>query len=155
MTIVRVVLLATGLLAAGYGVALLSDNPPVIILRIVIWAVAAVVIHDAVVAPICVVMGFAGRRALPRRWWSPVAVAGLCSLVLVLLAVPVFDKPGMHPDNMSVLDRDYHQGLLLALAVVWAAVPAYLLMTRVLPVRQDQMVERQRAQDVESQPPPA
>lgn len=90
---------------------------------------------------------------IPLRWQSPFAVAGLCSVVLVLLAIPVFSRPGMRPDNPSVLDRDYPLGLAVALAVVWCCVPVYLLVRR-LPVRQDQMVDRQGADDVERQPPP-
>jgi hypothetical protein len=54
---------------------------------------------------------------------------------LVLLAIPVFDKPGMRPDNLTVLDRNYHAGLWISLAVVWARVPLYLLAARLLPVR--------------------
>ncbi len=44
----------------------------------------------------------AGRRS---RW------PHFCSVVLVLLAIPVYGKPGMRSDNMTVLDRNYPMGL--------------------------------------------
>ena len=67
--------------------------------------------------------------------------------------IPVYDKPGLQPDNASVLDRDYQWGFWVALAVVWAAALLYLIVNRVLPVRQNDMVEQQRAGNVEAQPP--
>jgi hypothetical protein len=84
------------------------------------------VVHDAVFAPACVALGFATRRLIPGKWWLPIAIAALCSVVLVLLAVPVYSKPGMRPDNMSVLDRDYPLGLSISLAVVWLCVLLYI-----------------------------
>jgi hypothetical protein len=154
VTWIRVLVLAGGFAIAGYGAALLLENPRVILVRIVVWALVGVVLHDLVFAPLSAALGFAGRRLLPSRWWAPVTVAALCSVVLVFLAVPVFDKPGLRPDNRTVLDRNYPLGLWISLAIVWACVPLYLVATRVLPVRQNQAVDRQGADDVEGQPPP-
>jgi hypothetical protein len=149
----QAVLMVFGAVIAAYGFVLLWDNPRVILFRIVVWALAGVVLHDLVFAPVCAAVGFAARRLIPNRWWAPVALAALCTVVLVMLAIPVYDKPGMRPDNLTVLDRDYHAGLWISLVIVWACVPVYLLATRLLPVRQNQVVERERADDVEGQPP--
>ncbi|MEW5813511.1 MAG: hypothetical protein AB1925_29140 [Actinomycetota bacterium] len=153
MTAVRVILVAAGLVLGAYGAVLLLDDPPVVLMRIAIWAAAGVLLHDFVFAPVCAALGFAGQRLVPAGWRTPVAVAALCSVVLALLAVPVYDKPGMRPDNMTVLDRDYVVGFWIALAVVWVCVPLWVLARRVLPVRQDQVVDSQRADHVERQPP--
>jgi NADH:ubiquinone oxidoreductase subunit 6 (subunit J) len=153
MTAIRVVLLLAGLGLGLYGAVLLYDNPPVILLRIAIWAGAGVLLHDFVFAPVSAALGWAGRRVIPSSVRVPVGVAGLCVVVLALLAVPVFDKPGAHRDNFTVLDRDYHQGLLLAVGAVAVALLCYLLASRLLPIRQDQVVDRQRADDVDRQPP--
>jgi hypothetical protein len=151
--IARVTLVVLGLVVGVYGAVLVLDNPPVIIIRIVVWALLGIVLHDLVFAPICVALGFAGRRLIPGRWWPPIALAALCSVVLVFLAVPVYGKPGMRPDNMTVLDRNYKLGLWISLAIVWACVPLYYLAMRLLPVRQDEMVDQESADDVERQPP--
>ncbi|MEH3143116.1 MAG: hypothetical protein PGN37_23745 [Mycobacterium kyogaense] len=132
MTVLRAVLIAAGVALAAYGALLLVDDPPEVLLRIAIWAAAGVILHDFVFAPVCAALGFAGRRLVPAGWRAPVAVAALCSVVLALLAVPVYDKPGMRPDNMTVLDRDYVPGFWIALAVIWACVPLYVLGQRVL-----------------------
>jgi len=150
---VRIVLGLVGIVVGAYGVLLLWENPPVIIMRILVWALVGVVVHDLVFAPLCVAVGFAGRRLIPGRWWTPIGVAALCSVVLAVLAVPVYGKPGLKPDNPTVLDRDYQFGLWVSLAIVWACVPVYYLVRRRLPVRQDQVVEQQGADHVEGQPP--
>jgi hypothetical protein len=170
---VRVLLVALGVALGGYGAVLLWENPPVIIMRILVWSVVGVVLHDLVFAPVCVALGFAGRRLIPGNWWPPIAVGAFCSVVLVFLAIPVYGKPGMRPDNMTVLDRNYPLGFWISLALVWACVPLFLLMTTLrrrghsnsthvnlgdstqqLPVGQDEVVEQQSADDVERQPPP-
>jgi hypothetical protein len=155
MAAARVLFMLAGLVAGGYGAWLVWEFPWVIIVRIAVWAAAGVVLHDFVFAPLCAAFGFAGRRIVRGRWWKPVTVAALCTAVLVLLAIPVYSKPGAHADNPTVVDRDYPLGLLLSLAIVWACVPLYHLITRWLPVRQDEVIEQQRAGDVEREPPPA
>jgi hypothetical protein len=153
LTATRVILMGLGLALGAYGAVLVWENPPVIIMRILVWAAVGVILHDMVFAPLCVALGFAGRRLIPGKWWPPVAVAAFCSAVLVFLAIPVFAKPGMRPDNMTVLDRDYPLGLWISLSIVWACVPLYYLAMRLLPVGKNEVVEREGADDVEGQPP--
>src|SRR5215212_2830981 len=158
--IARVTLIALGLAVGVYGAVLVWDNPPVIIMRILVWALVGLVLHDLVFAPVCVALGFAGRRLIPGKWWPPIAVAAFCSVVLVVLAIPVYGKPGLRPDNMTVLDRNYPRGLWISLAIVWACVPIYYLAravhlpyasTQQLPVGQDEVVEQQSTDDVDRQ----
>jgi hypothetical protein len=124
---VRFALIVVGLALGGYGAVLVWDNPPVIIMRILVWALIGLLLHDLVFAPVCVALGFVGRRLIPGKWWPPIAVAAFCSVVLVFLAIPVYGKPGMRPDNVTVLDRNYPMGLWISLAIVWACVPVYYL----------------------------
>ncbi len=126
MSAIRVALGVLGVGIIGYGALLVLDNPWMVMLYIGIWAAAGVILHDFVFAPLCVALGFAGRRLLPRRWWAPIGVAALCSVILLLLGVPVFDRPGAREDNHTVLDRNYPLGLWISLAVVWVAVAAYI-----------------------------
>lgn len=149
----RAVLILAGLAIAGYGVVLLWDFPWEVILNIGIWAAAGVVLHDFVFAPLCAAAGWAARPLIRGRLWSPVVVAAICSVALVLLAIPVYSRPGAHADNATVLDRDYPVGFWIAVAVVWACVPLYYLISRLLPVREDEVVDQQRADDVQSEPP--
>jgi len=153
MTDVRGLLIALGLAVGVYGAVLVLDNPTEVIIRIGVWAAIGVLLHDAVFAPACLALGFAARRILPRSWWSAILVAALCTIVLVLLAIPVYNKPGLQPDNASVLDRDYHWGFWVSLAVVWGAAVLYLIASRLLPVRQNHVVQQQSPGHIEAQPP--
>lgn len=153
MTAARILLVVVGVAVGAYGAVLLWDFSSTVLVRIVVWALVGVVVHDFVFAPLCAAAGFTGRRFIPARWQSPVAVAALCTVVLVVLAIPVYDKPGLKPDNPTVLDRDYHLGFWISVAVVWVCVPLYYLLVRRLPVRQDQMIDGKGADDVERQPP--
>jgi hypothetical protein len=154
MTATRVLLAVAGIALGGYGALLVWQNPPVIIVRIVVWALVAVVVHDFVFAPLCAAAGWVGHRLIPAGSRSPIAVAVLCSVMLVLLAVPVYGRPGMRPDNMTVLDRDYPLGLAVSLGVVWLSVLVYGLCKRLSPVGQDDIVEHERADHVDRQPEP-
>lgn len=153
MNVIRAMLILAGLALGSYGAVLLLDNPPVILLRIAIWAGAGVLLHDFVFAPIGAALGWAGTRLIPAPLRVPVGVAALAVAVLGLLAIPVYDKPGFHRDNLTVLDRDYHQGLLLAVGAVGVALLCHVLAARLLPVRQDEMVDQQGPGDVDRQPP--
>ena len=110
MTAARTILVISGVMIGLYGVVLLWDHSPTVLVRIAVWALVGVAVHDFVFAPLCVAAGLAGRPLLPARWQSPVAVAALCTVVLAVLAVPVFNKPGLKPDNPTVLDRNYPLG---------------------------------------------
>ncbi len=153
MTAVRVLLVAVGLAVGAYGAVLLWDNPPVVLVRIVVWAAvgcggARLRVRAAVRRG-----GIGGSAAAP----GAVAVAGRGGRAVHRRAGAARDsgvrQAGMRPDNPTVLDRDYPLGLWISLAVVWACVPLYYLVMRLLPVRQDQVVEREGADDVERQPP--
>jgi NADH:ubiquinone oxidoreductase subunit 6 (subunit J) len=150
---VRAALVIVGLVIGGYGVWLLWEFPWAVIVNIAVWAGVGVVVHDFVFAPLCALLGWSGRRLIRGRWWAPVSVAAVCTVVLALLAIPVYAKPGAHPDNPTVLDRNYPMGLLIALAVVWACVPLYHVIAGRLPVREDEAVDQECADDVESEPP--
>lgn len=142
MTAIRAFLMLAGIAVGAYGAVLLLDNPTKILIRIALWAGVGVLLHDAVFAPLCVALGFAGKRILPRSWWSPLMVASLCSAVLVLLAIPVYNKPGRQLDTPSALDRDYHWGLWVSLAIVWGAAALILVGKHLLPVRQNKGVQQ-------------
>lgn len=121
----RWALVAMGVAIGGYGAWQLWEFPTDALLRIAVWAAAGVIIHDFVFAPLTAALGYTSRRLIKGRWWPPVAVAAMCSITLVLLAIAVFDTPGAKPDNPSVLDRDYPLGLGVSLALVWASVPLW------------------------------
>ena len=124
MTGVRWVLGGTGVLLIGAGLFLL---PWQALASLLLWSVGLVVLHDAVFAPLSTLAGWSGARFLPPPARTPVLVASGVSVTLVLLALPVLGSADRRPDNPSVLDRDYGGGLAAALALVWLAAAAAVL----------------------------
>lgn len=121
MTAIRGLLGALGVLVGLYGAwLLLSRTDTDQLLSAVVWLGGGVVLHDAVLAPVVVVVGVLAARVLPGVVRAPLAVVGVVVGSLTLLSLPVL--LGREPANPTLLDRDYTTGWLLVVAVVVVAV---------------------------------
>lgn len=109
----RVALGAVGLAAATYGLMMLDDRGPENLRAVVTWLVAGVILHDAVLAPLTILVCPVGARVLPGRFRAPVAGGLLVVGSVTLLAVPVLGRFGARSDNPTLLDRDYTTGWLV------------------------------------------
>jgi len=128
MTAARWTLGGIGVLLIGAGLLLLPWQG---LVSLLLWSVGLVVLHDAVFAPLSTLAGWSGARLLPPPTRTPVLAAGMVTVTLVLLALPVLGSGDRRPDNPSVLDRDYGLGLAAALSLVWLfAVVAVLVNVR-------------------------
>ncbi|WP_433681913.1 hypothetical protein [Nocardia sp. CA-119907] len=122
MTAVRILLLILGVWLGWYGISGLFDLPPTDLASVAIWFAGGILVHDAVFAPVCAAFGLTARRLLPPTWWAVTASGAICSVALVLIALPVLDRRNTMPSNPTVLDRDYPLGLTVALLLVWSLV---------------------------------
>ncbi|WP_024799493.1 hypothetical protein [Nocardia sp. BMG51109] len=122
MTAIRVLLGLGGIWLAWYGIDLVLEQDSTSLMSTARWFVGGILIHDAIVAPLCAVVALLARRLFPASWWASIAWGGLCTATLVVVAVPVVQRSGAVPGNPTILDRDYHTGLLIAIAVVWVVV---------------------------------
>src|SRR5262249_20998891 len=125
----RWLLYLAGSAALAYGVSQIAANPhgwtpPAAITR---WFIAWIIIHDVLVAPATLPAGMLVRRLIPPayRWFL---TSGLVvSATLVLVALPQLRGYGRSPGNPSIQPRDYTEGLLIALAVIWGTVAVLCL----------------------------
>ncbi|WP_030523493.1 hypothetical protein [Nocardia rhamnosiphila] len=122
MTATRVLLLLGGIWLGWYGITLVLELGPADQISLAWWFAGGILLHDAVIAPLCAGLGLAARRILPANWWAPATVGAVCTLTLAVLAIPVVGRAGANPANPTVLDRDFGTGLLVAISVVWALV---------------------------------
>ncbi|MER6970500.1 hypothetical protein ABT304_05540 [Nocardioides sp. NPDC000445] len=114
----RRAMILLGAVGMAYGAWLLVSRQDLgQIVEVVLWLAAAVVIHDGILAPAVLGLGWLGGRLLPRA----VARGAVTVLVLLgpatLIAIPVVGRFGAKPDNPTLLDRDYTQGLLVFAAL--------------------------------------
>jgi hypothetical protein len=88
------------------------------------WVVGSAVVHDVVVVPAVVAVGWLGRRVVPAPAW-PAVRAGLAAAgVLAVVAWPFVRGYGRDPANPSLLPRDYGAGLAAGLAAIALATAA-------------------------------
>jgi hypothetical protein len=63
--------------------------------RVVVWLVAGIVVHDGLLAPLGVVSGWLVARRSPQRARPVVRFAGLALLTVLLLLVPLLATGGL------------------------------------------------------------
>ena len=76
-------------------------------------------LHDAVVVPVVVALGWLASRWLPPAARGPVRGALALSAILVVFAYPLVRRLGARPTNSSALPLHYGPNLALVLGVVW------------------------------------
>ncbi len=133
MNAARGLLGLTGVCAGLWGAWLLlgPDGPGAAdLVSTAIWLAGGVLLHDVVLAPLALLLGFVALRVLPGPWRAA-AVGGLVVLGSVtLLAIPVLGRFGAKPDNPTLLDRAYGPGWLVVAACVVAGSVVVALVRR-------------------------
>lgn len=119
--VARAILIAFGALLLGVaGAALVAGVPPQQWLGILLWLASAVVLHDAVFAPLVLVGTRLLRRVGARVSWLPIAVVQSALVVgaaLTLVAFPGIRSQQVGARSPSVLVFDY----ATQLGLIWAA----------------------------------
>ncbi|SFF13357.1 hypothetical protein [Blastococcus tunisiensis] len=123
----RWLFLLPGLAAVGYGgYGLVTAGSRVPLDSWLTWFVGAALLHDLVIAPVWIGLGWLAARVLPAPARGPAVVAAAVTGVLTLVAMPFVLAPGYSPGNPSFLPREYGRNLLLIdlavllVAAVWA-----------------------------------
>lgn len=104
---VRALLIAVGVGFGLRGVWLMRDFTREQLTSEAFWLVGGVVLHDAVLAPVVVVLGFAASRLLPGHFRSSTATAFLVWGTLTVAFLPVLSGQGGKPGNDTILGKPY------------------------------------------------
>ena len=92
----RLFLGATGLGLGLVGVwQFVAHVPTTGWVRVVVWLVAGIVVHDGLLAPMGVASGWLVARPSPERVRPVVRLVGLALLTVVLLVVPLLATGGL------------------------------------------------------------
>ncbi|MFE1988128.1 hypothetical protein [Streptomyces mirabilis] len=119
--VLRLLAGAAGLALMGVGASLLLDRQQDL-MGVLEWLGGAVVLHDALIAPLVLLVGLVLVRGGVR---GPVRGALLVAGALTAVALPVLLRPGPRA-NSTVLPLDYPRNWLLTLVAV-ATVTALLV----------------------------
>jgi hypothetical protein len=143
----RLMLGTLGALLGGYGAFRILQQPershPTELAK---WLVAAVIVHDGVIAPVTIALGFVIAtvvRPRARRYLQGALIAGL---LMTAVAAPLIYRHGTQPAGTVLTSQDYvaHVAWLWVLIAAGAAT-AYLV--RVVGDR------GQRASEAKDRPP--
>jgi hypothetical protein len=121
---------AGGLLLTFGSFRLVTELDASDLLALVVWLIAAVVLHDGLIAPITVGTGVALTRVPPRarRYLQGGLIAGA---LITVIAIPLIMRRGTQPESKAILLRDYAANLSLLLGLT-VAVALVLYALRVL-----------------------
>jgi hypothetical protein len=108
----------------AWGAWLIFDLGTASWLSLGLWLAGGVLGHDALLAPIVVVLGVLATRLAPSAARAPLAVALIVWGSITLVAVPVLGRFGALSDNPTLLDRPYQTSWLVLTGLVAAAVAA-------------------------------
>ena len=132
MNRIRLVIGAIGVLIAAYGGwRILTTARLTRPLELGEWLIGALVVHDALLAPLTALFGIGLHRVMARR--APRAgryVAGVLvvAAMVVVVGVPLIHRRGHTPSGSTLEARNYGGGLAVILGVVVAfGVFAYVI----------------------------
>ena len=120
---VRVLLVLVGVVAAAYGTWRLLDLGWPNTRATLPWLAGGVLLHDAVFAPVVLMVSLVATRTAPRRWLAPAVVALVVLVPVTLAGIPELGRLGARADRPTLLDRDYWRGwwAMVTLVVVLVA----------------------------------
>ena len=117
----RVLLGLTGVAAVGWGFWLLHDDGLERWRSQVVWLASGVLAHDAVIAPLVVILGVAAARVWRSRARGTIAVGFVVWATVTVAVANVLLPIGGRPDNPSLMNRPYVLAWLAFTGVVIAA----------------------------------
>ncbi len=108
-----------GLGILGYGVVrLLLVAPLPDLFHLLLWLAAAVVVHDGLVSPGVVAVGWALRRWVPDRARRHLEGGLVAAAMIVVVALPLIYLEGSQPPEKALLLQDYSRNLTVLLVLV-------------------------------------
>jgi hypothetical protein len=88
------------------------------IVNAVLWLAGGVLVHDAIIAPLTLLVTLVAGRLVPAPARTRVVVGVVVLATVTATAIPVLGRWGARPDNPTLLDRNYVAGWLVFAALV-------------------------------------
>ncbi len=120
----RGLLLLTGVGFGLWGLWLMRDFRSDQLTSTGVWLVGGVIAHDAILAPLTVLLGVVGARLLPNHARAMVAGAFIVWGTVTIAVANVLLGQGGKPDNDMILGRPYVLAWLVFTALLVLAASA-------------------------------
>jgi hypothetical protein len=113
------ILAVTGIALGAFGVfRLVTEIPRHSLLILAVWLAAALIIHDAVLEPSVVGVGWLLRRHLSDRSRRYVQLALIMIAFVAVIATPMIFLRNTQPAEKALLLRNYGANLILIIAII-------------------------------------
>ena len=124
----RIALGAAGLALGLYGIfRLLTEIDIPNLVQLVIWLIAALVVHDGILSPLLLAVGSVLAR-MPARARAVLQGALVSGGLVTVIALPMVHRAYSQPASKAILQQDYTANLGILLALVAAgAVAVYVV----------------------------
>lgn len=110
-----------GILLGLFGVfRLVTQIPASDLVMLVGWLIGALIIHDGVLTPIVLSIGWVVSRTVPPRARAFLQAALVVMALITVIAVPLILKRGSQPASKAILQQNYGGHLALLLGIVAA-----------------------------------
>ncbi len=124
----RYALVAAGVLLLLYGGVRLVAEVPEALPGLSLWMVGIVVIHDGLLSPLVVGVGWLLARTVPPRGRRYLQAALVVGGLITIIAIPLIARRGTQPPAKALLLQNYGANLAILLGLVAALnLTAYLV----------------------------
>jgi hypothetical protein len=114
----RIVLAAAGILLGLYGLGRLFTQIPGYSLKwLAVWLIAALIIHDGILSPLVVAVGWLVRH-VPRRARRYLQAALIMAAMITVVAIPMIYLRNSQPVSKAILNQNYAGNLTLLLGII-------------------------------------
>lgn len=117
----RISLAVAGILLGLFGVMrLLTEVPVDMLVVLAVWMIAAIAIHDGIVSPLIIAVGWALARWIPPRARRYVQFTLIVAALVAVIALPLAYREDTQPVAESMLLQNYLGNLTLIVGIVAA-----------------------------------
>ena len=118
----RVILAVAGILLGLFGVGRLATEIPGYSLKwLAIWLIAALLIHDGILSPLIVAVGWYLREHVPARGRRYLQAGLIMAAMVTVIAVPMIYRRGSQPVSKAILNQNFGANLTLLLGIIAGA----------------------------------
>jgi hypothetical protein len=115
----RIILAIGGIALGAFGIFRLATEIPLHnLLILAVWLVAALIIHDAVMEPSVIGVGWLLRRYVPDRGRRYVQIALIMIVSVAVIAIPMIFLRGSQPTEKALLLRNYGVNLITIIGII-------------------------------------
>lgn len=117
----RIGLGSAGILLMLFGAfRLFTEIPVEDLVVLAVWLIGALVIHDGVLSPAVVAVGWAISRVTPPRGRRYLQAGLIMAALVTVIAIPMIYRRNSQPKSKAILQQNFGANLIVLLALIAA-----------------------------------